>query len=148
MRTDGASGTGQVWDRRRTDKARRLAAAAAHVDGKLVRPDALGQVLEAVIRPGDRVALEGDNQKQADFLSRTLANCDPRKLHDLHMLIGSSVAGREHLDLFEQGIARKLDLAYAGPQSVRIAQLARRRHGSRSAPSTPTSSCTRACWST
>ncbi|GAB4054960.1 malonate decarboxylase subunit alpha [Catellatospora paridis] len=121
MRTDGAS-AGRVWDRRRTDKARRLAEAAGHVDGKLIRPDALGQVLEAVIRPGDRVALEGDNQKQADFLSRTLASCDPRKLHDLHMLIGS-VSRSEHLDLFEQGIATKLDLAYAGPQSVRIAQL-------------------------
>ena len=38
------------------------------------------------------------------------------------MLIGS-VSRPEHLDLFEHGIAEKLDLAYAGPQSVRIAQL-------------------------
>jgi malonate decarboxylase epsilon subunit len=29
-----------------------------------------------LLRPGDRVALEGDNPKQADFLSRTLAECD------------------------------------------------------------------------
>jgi malonate decarboxylase alpha subunit len=122
VRTDEAAGADRVWDRRRTDKARRLAAAAAHVDGKLIRPEALGQVLEAVIRPGDRVALEGDNQKQADFLSRTLASCDPHRLHDLHMIIGS-VSRAEHLDLFEQGIAAKLDLAYAGPQSVRMAQL-------------------------
>jgi malonate decarboxylase alpha subunit len=28
----------------------------------------------------------------------------------------------EHLDLFERGIARKLDFAYAGAQSVRISQ--------------------------
>jgi malonate decarboxylase alpha subunit len=38
------------------------------------------------------------------------------------MLIGS-VSRSDHLDLFEQGIASTLDLAYAGPQSVRIAQL-------------------------
>jgi malonate decarboxylase alpha subunit len=38
------------------------------------------------------------------------------------MLI-SSVSRPELLDLFERGIATKLDLAYAGPQSVRIAQM-------------------------
>ncbi|WP_406349775.1 malonate decarboxylase subunit alpha [Streptomyces sp. NBC_00658] len=110
------------WATRRSAKRARLSAADRYVDGKLIKPDALGSLLEAVIRPGDKVALEGDNQKQADFLSRTLAACDPKKLHDLHMLIGS-VSRSEHLDLFEQGIASKLDLSYAGPQSVRIAQL-------------------------
>ncbi|MFF5225162.1 malonate decarboxylase subunit alpha [Dactylosporangium sp. NPDC000521] len=68
--------------------------------------------------PGDTVALEGDNQKQADFLSRILAGGDPGR----HMLIGS-VSRAEHLDLFERGIASRLDLAYAGPQSVRMAHL-------------------------
>jgi malonate decarboxylase alpha subunit len=67
-------------------------------------------------------ALEGDNQKQADFLSRSLVQVDPAKIHDLHLLI-SSVSRPEHLTLFERGIARKLDLAFAGPQSVRLAQL-------------------------
>jgi malonate decarboxylase alpha subunit len=120
--TTGALAGDRVWDKRRAAKRERLAGARPHTDGKLIRPAALGQVLEAVIRPGDKVALEGDTQKQADFLSRTLAACDPEKLHDLHMLIGS-VSRSEHLDLFEQGIATKLDLAYAGAQSVRIAQL-------------------------
>lgn len=110
------------WATKGAAKRDRLSAAARYTDGKVVRPDELGSLLETVIRPGDKVALEGDNQKQADFLSRTLAACDPKKLHDLHMLIGS-VSRSEHLDLFEQGIASKLDLAYAGPQSVRIAQL-------------------------
>ena len=32
---------------------------------------------------GDRIVLEGDNQKQADFLSRSLVKVDPKKLHDL-----------------------------------------------------------------
>ncbi|WP_326743503.1 malonate decarboxylase subunit alpha [Streptomyces sp. NBC_00121] len=120
--TTVAAATGPVWNKRRTAKRDRLARAGRHADGKLIKSDELGQVLERVMRPGDKVALEGDNQKQADFLSRTLAACDPKKLHDLHMLIGS-VSRREHLDLFEEGIASKLDLAYAGPQSVRIAQL-------------------------
>jgi malonate decarboxylase alpha subunit len=92
------------------------------VDGKVLDPARLRDALHAVVRPGDRVALEGDNQKQADFLSRTLAGCDPTVLHDLHLLI-SSVSRPEQLDLFELGLASRLDLAYAGPQSLRIAQL-------------------------
>jgi malonate decarboxylase alpha subunit len=110
------------WDTRRTAKAERLHAGAAHSDGKVIKPGRLKDLLHAVIRPGDRVALEGDNQKQADFLSRTLADCDPKRINNLHMLI-SSVSRTEHLDLFDRGIATNLDLAYAGPQSVRIAQM-------------------------
>lgn len=110
------------WDTRRQEKAQRLTSAGVYCDGKVIRPERLVDLLQCVARPGDRVALEGDNQKQADYLSRALAQCDPARLHDLHMLI-SSVSRSEHLDLFERGIAAVLDLAYAGPQSVRIAQL-------------------------
>jgi len=111
-----------TWDRRRRAKTRRMNDAAQYCTGKVIDAGQLGDLLQTVIHPGDRVALEGDNQKQADYLSRTLAACDPERLHDLHMLI-SSVSRPEHLDLFERGIATRLDLAYAGPQSVRIAQL-------------------------
>jgi len=114
--------TESMWTRRRVDKHDRLSAIARYVDGKLIDPARLRDALEGLLRPGDRVALEGDNQKQADFLSRTLAQCDPGKVNGLHMLI-SSVSRPEHLDLFEQKIAATLDLAYAGPQSVRIAQM-------------------------
>lgn len=110
------------WNTRRCSKKRRLESVQPHVSGKVVDPTRLREVLAGVIECGDRVALEGDNQKQADFISRTLATIDPRLVNGLHMLIGS-VSRREHLDLFENGIASKLDLAYAGPQSVRIAQL-------------------------
>ena len=110
------------WDTRRVAKAERLRDGAPHSDGKVVKAGRLKDLLHSVIRPGDRVALEGDNQKQADYLSRTLADCDPKRIHGLHMLI-SSVSRSEHLDLFDRGIATKLDLAYAGPQSVRIAQM-------------------------
>jgi len=114
--------TSPRWDTRRVAKAQRLQAGQAYCTGKVVDPARLSDLLQGVIRSGDRVALEGDNQKQADFLSRTLADCDPARVNNLHMLI-SSVSRSEHLDLFERGIATKLDLAYAGPQSVRIAQL-------------------------
>jgi malonate decarboxylase alpha subunit len=35
--------------------------------------------------PGSNV-IEGDNQKQADFLAAALANAGPARLHDLHMV--------------------------------------------------------------
>ena len=92
------------------------------MNGPVLNSSAIVEALQAVLEPGDRVALEGDNQKQADFLSRSLVQLDPAKTHELHLLI-SSVSRPEHLTLFERGIARKLDFAYAGPQSVRLAQL-------------------------
>jgi malonate decarboxylase alpha subunit len=110
------------WSLRRAGKADRLAGVAAFAHGGVVDARDMVAVLQAVVRPGDRVALEGDNQKQADFLSDRLAACDPAVVHDLHMLIGS-VSRSEHLDLFERGIAKRLDLAYAGPQSRRFSQL-------------------------
>jgi len=111
-----------LWSARREDKARRLAQIAAHVDGKLVEPTAIVAVLQGLLRAGDRVALEGDNQKQADFLSRALVQVDTARVHDLHLLI-SALSRPEHLTLFERGIARRVDFSYAGPQSLRVAQL-------------------------
>jgi malonate decarboxylase alpha subunit len=110
------------WTRRREDKAQRLAGIAQHTDGKLVRRADIVPVLQGLLRSGDRVALEGNNQKQADFLSRALVEVDAKQVHDLHMLI-SSITRPEHLTLFERGIARRVDFSYAGPQSLRVAQL-------------------------
>jgi malonate decarboxylase alpha subunit len=110
------------WTSRREKKQRRLADVAPYADGKLVRRDAIVAVLEALLRPGDRVVLEGDNQKQADFLSRALAQVEPARVHDLHLLI-PSITRPEHLALFERGIARRVDFSFAGPQSLRVAQL-------------------------
>jgi len=109
------------WDTRRAEKRRRQARGASIATGKVIPTGDIVAFLEAVTAPGDRVVLEGNNQKQADFLSRALADADPARLHDLHMII-PSVSRVEHLDLFERGIARKLDFAYAGAQSVRISQ--------------------------
>ena len=112
----------RLWDTRRTDKRQRLSRAAALAPGRLVASADAVALLEAVIAPGDRVVLEGNNQKQADFLSRSLAQVDPGRVHGLHMII-PSVSRAEHLDLFERGIARTLDFSYAGAQSLRISQL-------------------------
>jgi malonate decarboxylase alpha subunit len=111
----------RTWDTRRVDKARRLARGAAIAQGRVVPTRDIVAFLETMIAPHDRVVLEGNNQKQADFLSRSLAKVDPAKVHDLHMII-PSVSRAEQLDLFERGIARKLDFSYAGAQSLRISQ--------------------------
>ena len=116
------------------------------MNGRVLETGATVEALQTLIEPGDNVALEGDNQKQADFLSRALVQADPAKLHDLHLLIGS-VSRPEHLTLFERGIARKLDLSFAGPQSVRLRNSSRT-GSSRSAPSTPMSNSMHGCSST
>jgi len=113
--------TDRQWDTRRAGKRRRQARGAAFANGRVVPTADIVPFLEAIAAPGDRVVLEGNNQKQADFLSRALAEVDPAKVHGLHMII-PSVSRVEHLDLFERGIARKLDFAYAGAQSLRISQ--------------------------
>ncbi|SFU17127.1 malonate decarboxylase alpha subunit [Kosakonia arachidis] len=110
----------QVWNTRRSEKQRRLA--SIPVQGKVLPTGDLVAMLEKLIAPGDRVVLEGNNQKQADFLSRSLAEVNPQKVHDLHMIM-PSVGRSEHLDIFEKGIARKLDFSFSGTQSLRISQL-------------------------
>ena len=64
--------------------------------------------------------IEGNNQKQADFLAKCLCEVDPKKVHDLHM-VQSVLTLPEHLDVFEKGIAKKLDMSFSGPQAGRIA---------------------------
>jgi malonate decarboxylase alpha subunit len=122
MKQAPAIGSNRSWSSRRLKKNALLAEAKAFAQGRIIDPEKIVQALETLIQPGDRVALEGNNQKQADFLSRALAKVDPQKIHDLHLLI-SSISRSEHLDLFENGIARQVDFAYAGPQSLRVAQL-------------------------
>ena len=110
----------RVWDTRRREKQRRIASLG--IDHKVLPTDDLIAMLEKLIAPGDRVVMEGNNQKQADFLSRSLAQVNPQKIHDLHMIM-PSVGRSEHLDIFEKGIARKLDFSFSGTQSLRISQL-------------------------
>ncbi|MBA3052785.1 MAG: malonate decarboxylase subunit alpha [Candidatus Omnitrophota bacterium] len=90
--------------------------------GKLIDKNRIKDFLEAVIPSGSRVCLEGDNQKQADFLARAMSSLDPSKVNRLHM-VQSSVVLPEHLDMFEKGIAEKLDFAFSGPQAKRLYRL-------------------------
>jgi malonate decarboxylase alpha subunit len=111
-----------VWDTQRRSRAARLERARSCSVGKHVDAEAIGALLHAVIEPGDRVCLEGNNQKQADFLARALTALDPAAVHGLHM-VQSVLALPEHLDVFENGIASKLDFSFSGPQGARLASL-------------------------
>lgn len=111
------------WHQLKDDTAQRLNQLAPYFrDGKIIDAKDTVAALEAVIRSFDRVNIEGNNQKQADFLSECLCQLDPQKISGLHM-VQSSVPLSSHLDLFEKGIAEKLDFAYAGPQDGRLAKL-------------------------
>jgi len=113
------------WANRSADTAERLANAARFIGpGKQVKAEDTVALLEAVIRAEDRVNIEGNNQKQADFLAECLNKVDKSKIHDLHM-VQSAVPLPVHLDLFESGVAKKLDFAFGGPQAGRVAQFIR-----------------------
>jgi malonate decarboxylase alpha subunit len=110
------------WQSERRVRDERLKAGSKFAKGKIVAPKDATALLEAVVRPGDRICLEGDNQKQADFLAACLAKANPKVLHDLHV-VQSGIVLPEHLDLFEKGIARKLDFSFSGPQSENLARV-------------------------
>jgi malonate decarboxylase alpha subunit len=110
------------WTTRRDEKQRRLDRLRTWINGPVLPQSRIVEALEYLILPGDRVVIEGDNQKQADFLSRALAAVSPTIVHDVHLIV-PNVGRPEFLSLFELGIARKLDFAFAGPQSVRISRM-------------------------
>src|SRR5581483_4897543 len=109
------------WATRREGKLRRMARVEPWMKGKVLPASRIIEALEALLAPGDKVVIESI-QKQADFLSRSLAQADPKKLRDLHIII-AAIARPDHLALFEQGIAKKVDFSFAGPQSLRVAQM-------------------------
>ncbi|GEL15075.1 malonate decarboxylase subunit alpha [Pediococcus cellicola] len=110
------------WTTHRDAKRQKLENAASLLDGKFAKTKDAKALLETLIDSNDKVVLEGDNQKQASFLSKILASVDPEKIHGLHMIM-SSISRPEHLDLFELGIANKMDFSFAGPQSTRVSQM-------------------------
>jgi malonate decarboxylase alpha subunit len=112
----------RVWDTARRSREARLARARTVAPERWVDATRVTALLEALLEPGDRVCLEGNNQKQADFLARALAQVDPARVRDLHLVL-SVLALPEHVALFERGIARRCDLSFSGPQAVRLAQL-------------------------
>ncbi|WP_377519926.1 malonate decarboxylase subunit alpha [Priestia megaterium] len=118
----GIKKTSKSWTTRRDQKAARLAKIDHLLKGKLLGNEHIIEALELLISPGDKVVLEGDNQKQASFLSKALNEVSADKIHGLHMVM-SSISRPEHLDIFEKGIAEKIDFSYAGAQSLRVSQM-------------------------
>lgn len=118
----GIKKTSKSWTTRRDQKAVRLAKIDHLLKGKLLGNEHIIEALELLISPGDKVVLEGDNQKQASFLSKALNEVSTDKINGLHMIM-SSISRPEHLDIFEKGIAEKIDFSYAGAQSLRVSQM-------------------------
>ncbi|MDU9694564.1 malonate decarboxylase subunit alpha [Priestia aryabhattai] len=118
----GIKKTSKSWTTRRDQKAARLAKIDHLLKGKLLGNEHIIEALELLISPGDKVVLEGDNQKQASFLSKALNGVSADKINGLHMIM-SSISRPEHLDIFEKGIAEKIDFSYAGAQSLRVSQM-------------------------
>lgn len=115
--------TTRNWSTKRELKEKRMERISKYLSGgKFAKESDMVAVLENVMQPCDYVILEGNNQKQASFLSAALNQVNPSKIHDLTMIM-STVARPEHLDIFEKGIAKTLEFSFSGPQSVRIAQM-------------------------
>jgi len=121
-RTKQNSVSTRSWTKRRDEKAERISKVNHLTKGRIIPTENLVEALEILLSPKDRVVLEGDNQKQASFLSTALAQVNPKKINQLHMIM-SSISRPEHLDIFEKGIAEKMDFSYAGPQSLRVSQM-------------------------
>ncbi len=110
------------WTTKRDEKNRRIKNITHLMNGVILKKENIVEALESLLQPGDRVVLEGDNQKQASFLSTALTQVDAAKVNKLHMVM-SSISRPDHLDIFEKGIAQKIDFSFSGPQSLRVAQM-------------------------
>ncbi|MED7787630.1 malonate decarboxylase subunit alpha [Francisella sp. 19X1-34] len=100
----------------------RVLSISKFLDGKVCKSSDCVSLLESAILPKDKVCIEGDNQKQASFLAKSLLECDVSKVNDLHM-IQSAISLPQHLDIFDKGIASKVDFSFSGPQSIRLSQM-------------------------
>ena len=110
------------WDTERKAKQAKKRAAESITSTKIVPSDKIVEFMECVMRPKDIVILEGDNQKQAVFLAKSLTKVNPQRIHDLHMVMTCPQIP-EHLDIFDLGIARDLDFSFAGKNDKRIYQM-------------------------
>jgi len=111
-----------LWNTLARNKTARLERASSITSTKIVQQKDLVKLFESVIESGDKVCIEGNNQKHADYLSQQLTLVDPKKVNNLH-IVQSNVALSSHLDIFEKGIAKKLDFCYSGEQGVRLGRL-------------------------
>lgn len=110
------------WQTLRKAKAQKMKAIEPYVNGKIIKQDDIVPLLETIIKPRDKVVLEGCNQKQATFLSKSLAAVDSNMVNHLNMIM-PAVSLDEHLDLFEKGIAEELNFCFSGKQAKRLTQM-------------------------
>ena len=79
-----------VWNTLQDNRSQRLQRARSSVgealNGKVLPASRIADLLHQVLECGDRVCLEGNNQKQADFLARSLSQVNPQKIYGLHMV--------------------------------------------------------------
>ena len=110
-----------LWHQQKLLYEKRLKSIRSFSEGSpFVSADMAVSLFESVIHPHDIVCIEGDNQKQASFLARTLCQVNNQKVYDLHM-VQSAISLPEHLDVFDKGIASKIDFSFSGPQATRLA---------------------------
>src|SRR5260370_33569305 len=88
------------WTTRRDEKRRRIDLVKPWMRGPILPKEKIIEALETLIVSGDRIVLEGDNQKQADFLSRSIGQSDANRLHALHLII-STFSRPKHLTPFD-----------------------------------------------
>ena len=109
-------------DTRRRNKLERMRRVGKLANGKFVSAKSVPEVLKRIIEPGDILCLEGDNQKQADFLANQLATLTKKDLRDIHLVM-SCLTLPAHIELFKKGLIRQVDFCYAGPQGTAVADL-------------------------
>lgn len=109
-------------DSRRRNKFSRIERASSLARGKIVPHEKTADLLRAIIEPGDILCLEGDNQKQADFLADQLASLEAKDLKDLHLVM-SCITLPSHIEMFKKGVVRQVDFCFAGPQGTAVAEL-------------------------
>jgi malonate decarboxylase alpha subunit len=85
------------WNIQSEERQRRITAGSSFTSGKDIDSNRLAEFLSVVIQRGDRVCLG-----QQPGAGRCAG------LHSLHM-VQFGVVLPEHLDLFEKGVAEKLD---------------------------------------
>ncbi len=129
------------WTTRRDEKERRMKLVQPWMKGPILPRERITDALALLIVSNDRIVLEGDNQKQADFLSRSLVKLDPKKIHDLHLIISSISRPEQFLTLFELGPGQEAGLRLLRSSEPADGATPEPMAASSSAPSIPMSNC-------
>lgn len=93
-----------MWDDNKKGYLQRINKIKSYLkNNKFIDANDVVEVLSQLIHSGDRVCIEGDNQKQASYLASALAKLNPKLINNLHM-IQSAIVLPEHLNIFDKGV--------------------------------------------